>query len=97
VFTLHQPERVESALIETLKVSTDGELNDGVPAAPATGVINRRLKAYGARAWPTSLLSGCISVREALWSRSSQTAAFSPQCLPRASHRLVSKNKSHNL
>jgi hypothetical protein len=29
---------VESVPIETLKVSTDGELNDGVPAAPA----NRR-------------------------------------------------------
>jgi hypothetical protein len=26
---------VESVLIETLKVSTDSELNDGVPAAPA--------------------------------------------------------------
>ena len=29
------PNGVESVLIETLKVSTDGELNDGVPAAPA--------------------------------------------------------------
>jgi hypothetical protein len=35
VLTLHGPNRVESSLIETLKLSTDGEWNDGVPAPPA--------------------------------------------------------------
>jgi hypothetical protein len=70
-------------LIETLKVPTGGECDDGVPVTPANTrdyssieSLRRSCVADIAFIWAST------SIGEALWSRSSQTAACSPQCLP---------------